>query len=42
MVNDNFDLHEEECWDDDNDDVENYFLKLYNNGQLYKDERFGT
>ncbi|KAL2892423.1 Zinc finger CCHC domain-containing protein 12 [Bienertia sinuspersici] len=41
MVNDNFDPFEGPVWDNYEDDEDNYFAKLYKNGEMYVDEEFG-
>lgn len=41
MVNDNYDPYDDINFDDHEYDEENYFLKLYQNGETYVDKKFG-
>lgn len=41
LINDNFDLYEGPHLDDYDDEQDNYFAKLYENGEMYPDEEFG-
>ncbi|KAL2936838.1 EF-hand calcium-binding domain-containing protein 11 [Bienertia sinuspersici] len=40
MVNDNYDPYDEPKWDDNYNDDDNYFSKLYKNGELYEEQKW--
>ncbi|KAL2927425.1 2 3-bisphosphoglycerate-independent phosphoglycerate mutase [Bienertia sinuspersici] len=42
VIHDEFDPFEGPVWEDDCDQLDNYIERLYNNGELYKDEGYGN
>ncbi|KAL2943338.1 Maturin [Bienertia sinuspersici] len=41
MVNDHFNPYEDDGWDVEEDEEDNYFARLFKNGELFNDDEFG-